>query len=229
MMSERRDKRDVMMAKHKHRDAATVIQKARQLLTTASFGIKDLRGSDPARRVGGVHNTIVFGRAVTNVIQTLRGVDEDLFNKWYEPYVAEMQHDEMLRWLKKLRNEILKEGAPDATSTLRIQGFALDPARFQELMQNPPPGATSFVYLDALGGTGWKVEVGDGSTEMYYIDVPPSVMDIRHASVELAFPDPPTVHLGQPIPNGTLNTILPLYMSYLSRLVDSANKAFNSP
>jgi hypothetical protein len=42
------------------------------MLDSAELGRSDLAGPDPRRRWDGYHNEIVFGRAVTFVLQTLR-------------------------------------------------------------------------------------------------------------------------------------------------------------
>ena len=52
---------------------------------------------------------VVFGRSVTNVLQTLRSVDREGFDRWYLPYRKQMEDDALLRYFYRLRSIILKE------------------------------------------------------------------------------------------------------------------------
>jgi hypothetical protein len=49
-----------------------------------------------------MHNVVVMGRAVTNVLQKLCSKVED-FDVWYQPWVEEMARDPLLRYLYNLR------------------------------------------------------------------------------------------------------------------------------
>ena len=53
-------------------DVDDVLRRARVMLDSAELGRSDLAGPDPRRRWDGYHNEIVFGRAVTFVLQPLR-------------------------------------------------------------------------------------------------------------------------------------------------------------
>src|SRR5688500_9325161 len=104
-------KRDKMAVK---RTAKEIFQGARRTLDTASQGLVDMRSTDPNRRRRGMYTAVVFGRAVTFAIQTLRSaVGKERFNQWYEPRKAAMKADPLQRWVVELRNQIEKEGAPE--------------------------------------------------------------------------------------------------------------------
>ena len=68
-----------------------------------------LLGWNPPERIIGLKNVIVYGRAVTNVLQKIRGLDSS-FDTWYKKYQTEMQSDPLLRYFYRLRSEVLKEG-----------------------------------------------------------------------------------------------------------------------
>jgi hypothetical protein len=202
------------------REATEVLDKTRQMLDMARRGLDDLLGSDPNRRMIGVHNLAVFGRSVTLVLQTMRSVDLNAFTQWYEPREEAMRQDPLLKYFVNLRNEILKEGSPKATSSIYIEH--LNTADIAPLMAHPPPGAKDFFIGDTLGGSGWIVELPDGSQEKYYVQLPSAVkMESR-----LHFPDPPTEHLGGPITDTSLQNLGRLYIAYLSSLVDEAEAEF---
>ena len=160
----------------------------------------------------------MFGRAVTNVLQTLRGVDADKFDLWYQPFKQEMEKDPLMRYFYKLRTEILKEGGPDTPEATGVAGERFHPG---VLMANPPPGAFQWV-LDGWGAA-WLVRLPDGTVERRLIDVPEGM--IKRS--ELRMPNPPTQHLGQPIGDTTVQGLCKLYVHYLSQLVAAAEAQFS--
>ena len=111
----------------------------------------------------------MFGRAVTNVLQNLRSVD-DRFDAWYQPFRKEMESDPLMRYLYTLRSQILKEGALPTGMTICIRELQLprDMARFGP----PPPGAKGLFIGDSTGGSGWNVELPAGRIEKYYAEMP---------------------------------------------------------
>lgn len=202
------------------REAADVLGKAKEILETARQGLDDLLGDDPTRRMLGIRNVAVFGRSVTFVLQNLRSVDADAFNRWYAPKQEAMRADPLLKYFVSLRNEILKEGGPTATSSLYIEH--MNTSDLAPLMAHPPPGAKGFFVGDVLGGSGWEVELPDGSLEKYYVQLPGAVK----MQSWLHFPDPPEQHLGEPLADTSLQNLGRLYIAYLSSLVDEAESEF---
>jgi len=98
----------------------------------------------------------------------------------------------------------------------------LDTSELQPLMRSPPPGARSFFMGDQLGGSGWEVELPDGSTENYYVVLP----DDLKVKINLHFADPPTMHSGQPLADTSIEALAKHYVEYLRRLVHEAKEAF---
>ena len=122
--------------------------------------------------MAGFRNAVVFGRAVTNVVEHLRGKVED-FDKWYKPRSTGLGQDEGFATLYKLRSQILKEGTGDPGVSVHIK--SLDSGGIALLMRNPPTGALGFFIGDSTGGSGWEVAVGDGETEKFYVTLPSSI------------------------------------------------------
>jgi len=196
-----------------------VLQRIRDTLNTARLGLKDVLDG-PQRRLGGLRNLIVFGRAVTNVLQNLRST-EPTFDEWYAPYVAEMKADPLLKYLYELRTKILKEGMLGTSSSGYIRHFEY-PKDMQRL--GPPPvGAQGFFMGDQSGGSGWDVLLDDGTVEKFYVDIPG---DIGTFSVHLG--DAPTDHRGQPPTDNTIQAIAQAYFDYLSSMVNAAEKQFGA-
>lgn len=195
-----------------------VLDRVATTLETARYGLADLTSPDPGRQLSGLRNLVVFGRAVTNVLQNLRGVAPD-FDAWYQPWVQEMRDDPLLRYFYTLRSEILKKGSLQTARSVYISSFSLptDLRRFGP----PPPGATGFFIGDANGGTGWHVRLPDGTEEAYYVSLPADI-----GTISIVLSDPPSPHLGRPLPRLSADHLASLYCQYLERLTTEARAHF---
>jgi hypothetical protein len=198
---------------------AEVIRRVDEMLAIAKLGLTDVLERKPERRLGGLRNLIVFGRAVTNVLQNLRPIWPE-FDSWYQPYVAEMRADPLLRYFYKLRSEILKEGRLTTSSSLKIASFA---SQDMHRLGPPPTGARGFFIGDQAGGSGWEVELPDGTLEKLYIDLPGVI-----SSSEIHLPDAPREHRGEIIRDTRIETLATLYYEYLSMMVADARQALAS-
>jgi hypothetical protein len=208
------------MRSESRRAAAAILNDAAETLQTAQWGLTDLTGTDPRRRVPGLRNIIVFGRAVTNVLQNLRSaVGAQTFNDWYLPVQEEMRNDELLRYFYKLRSEILKEGSLQTTTSMYIEH--LDISELRPLMEQRPAGAKDFFIGDQLGGSGWEVELPDGTTSKYYVDLPQHML-----TTTLHFPDPPQNHRGAPLQDTSVEALAKHYLDYLADLINQAVNRF---
>lgn len=172
----------------------------------------------------GIYNVAVFGRSVTLALQTMRSVDRDGFNKWYASFVAQMENDPLLGYFTALRNEILKEGPPAVYTKAEFRNF--NTAQLAPLIENPPPGAKANGWFvgDTAGGSGWFVELPDGTTAKYYVPLPDDI-DFK---IELHLPDAPRAHLGQRLADTSIVGLCRLYVKYLTRLVYEAEHHFGS-
>jgi hypothetical protein len=202
------------------RTVASVLSDATETLKTAEFGLADFTGSDPIRRIAGLRNLVVFGRAVTNVLQNLRSVvGADVFNKWYEPVQAEMKLDEVMRFFYEMRTEILKEGTLKTftSNTVNFSGAQMAP-----ILSNPPRGAKAFFIGDQLNGAGWNVELPDGSIEKYYVTLPEGI----RTQANFHFPAAPTSRNGETIADNSAEGLARLYMDSLRSLLERAKAEF---
>ncbi len=93
-------------------------------------------------------------------------------------------------------------------------------------MKNPPPGAQGFFIGDSLGGSGWEIQLPDGSTEKFYVALPPEIA--ANISTALHLPKAPGTHLGQPISDTSMHILLGLYLDYMDRLIREAETEFAS-
>ena|SRR3990172_13344016 len=194
-----------------------VLNRCEETLATARFGLEDIK-QFPERRLAGLRNLIVFGRAVTNILQNLRSTETG-FDDWYTPLKEEMERDPLLKYFYRLRTEILKRGSLNVGSYAHISSFQY-PQDLKKLGP-PPPNTKSFFIGDQLGGSGWEVVMEDGSAVKYYVDLPG---DIGQAGLHL--PEAPQEHLGQRLENKDIGYLAELYLRYLEDLVNNAKQVF---
>lgn len=192
-------------------EPAQIISQARAMLKTAQRGYADFAGDDPARRLTGLQNAIVFGRAVTNVLENLRGKVPE-FDSWYKPLSAKLSENSQFRRLYQLRSEILKQGAASANASLTVN--YLNTSDLAPIMSNPPAGARSFFMGDANGGSGWEVELPDGDTEKYYVSLPGAVKVSHNHSITVEDVDYPA------------GPLIQSYLEEMSSLIAQASAQF---
>ena len=138
------------------RTTAEILKRTEETLSTARHGLDDLITGSPQRKLSGLRNLVVFGRAITNVLQNLRGTEPN-FDEWYGKYRDEMESDPLMRYFYALRTKILKEGLLETMTCVYIGRLSLpeDMSRF-----GPPPlNAKAFFIGDSVGGSGWEIEL----------------------------------------------------------------------
>lgn len=154
---------------------ADILQRAEIILNTARQGLADVLDPGRSRRITGLHNLIVFGRSVSFVIQNLSSAAEG-FQEWYAAEQAAMKASPLMRFLNDARTEILKQGVLNVHTSANFASFNTR----QIPTESRPPGAVGFFIGDQLGGSGWEVELPDGTKEKYYIEVPGNVIVSQH-------------------------------------------------
>lgn len=151
-----------------------MIQQIEMTLNTMKMGIDLYKNSrnDQLKRDAGIRDAVVFGRAVTNSLQKLRGTElgKDEFDDWYKPWQTKLEEDKGFKFLYKLRSQILKEGILKASSGVQINHLNTDDA--YKLMKKAPFNVKSMFIGDAYGRSGFEVILPDGSVEKYYIELP---------------------------------------------------------
>jgi len=196
---------------------ADILRRAQETLRTAQHGFVDLANGAPQRKLSGLRNLVVFGRAVTNVLQNLRATESD-FDEWYIKYRDEMESDPLMKYFYNLRTKILKEGLLETSVHVHIRQFSFsDIHRFGP----PPPNAKAFFIGDSIGGSGWEIQLPDGSTEKYYVELPSDI-----GSISLQFPEPPKYHLEQEIEDTSIEGLSKKYIEYLHAVVEAAKERF---
>ncbi|HJV54311.1 MAG TPA: hypothetical protein VJ652_22800 [Noviherbaspirillum sp.] len=187
-------------------------------LETAKHGLDDLLAGERHRRLTGLRNLIVFGRSVTFVLQNLRSVvGESEFNSWYEPHQQAMKADPVMRYFVDARNELEKQGKLSVTLRANLS-FSSDDIR---KLGRPPVGAKNFFIGDQLGGSGWEIELFDGTIEKYYVELPTSMGQVtQHFS---NFPVEKAPELG----DATIDDLAKIFIERLSNVVADARSYFS--
>jgi hypothetical protein len=198
--------------------SSEILARVKDTLATAKYGLRDAMGSAADRRLGGLRNLVVFGRAVTNVLQGLRST-EPTFDAWYARFVKEMEGDPLLKYFYRIRSEILKKGVLGTGSSAYIKSFSYPEDLYR--LGPPPPGAKGFFMGDQAGGSGWEIVGPDGQIEKLYVDIPGDI-----AQFTVLLPDAPLMHLGRDLADRRIETLASAYFEYLDQLVGSAERAF---
>lgn len=199
------------------------VTSAREALAKARLGLADMHSDDAVRRAAGFANVLVWGRAVTNILQGLRSTEKH-FNRWYGSKQTEMRDDPLLRRLYELRSQVLKEGSDDVRTTMTL-GLTRA-VSIEELRPPgpPPPGASGYFIGDRYGRSGWTITLPDGSQAPYYVRVEHPEM-----SAITSIANPPQSHLGEPLPSSDIESLSVLYLDYLDRLISEAASHFALP
>lgn len=192
-----------------------VLKRAEDTLYTARLGAQHVNGSDPKARLAGLRNVAVFGRAVTNVLQTLRSVVTD-FDAWYQPHVEAMRKDELMSFFYRIRSEILKEGSLRLSTSMTLSG---NPMAFLNHFEKPP-GAKGFFIGDNIGGSGWEVETSEGVAEKFYVNLPSDLPGLK-VDMKVHFADAPVSFSGT-----SANELCERYLEKLQSLLDDAKAKF---
>jgi hypothetical protein len=155
-------------------------------LRTAEFALEGLeRAPDGEHRIAAMRNVVVFGRSVTFVLRNISSAAPS-FAQWYAPWQAEMARDPLILYMKDLRNEIEKQGKARTVVSTYIRSF-----RYPDDVPPPPPNAKEFFIGDQFGGSGWQVQLEDGTLEKMYVTFPEGQIRTR-----LIFANLPLEHLG---------------------------------
>lgn len=195
-----------------------VLRRAEETLKTARHGLDDLLSSDRSHRFTGLRNLIVFGRSFTWVLQNLRSVIPEQFDRWYAPEQANLAKDPLMRYFVEARNELEKQGKLSVTTNAVVHSFS--PQTDMKKFGPPPIGAKSFFIGDPLGGTGWEVELADGKIEKYYVALPNSIGEVTQHFAN--FPEAKAPELA----GKTVEELCILYLNRLDALLDKARNHF---
>jgi hypothetical protein len=144
-----------------------ILQSTRDTLEVARQGLSDARSKDPRRRVAGIRNVVVWGRATTEALRRLKRTEPG-YQAWWKEHSARMQNDPLMKFFYELRNVILHEAKLPTGYHVAVNMRVLE---YIDTL-TPPKGAQGFFIGDRLGGSGWVVDLPDGSTETFYVELP---------------------------------------------------------
>ncbi|MES1954218.1 hypothetical protein [Salinisphaera hydrothermalis] len=198
------------------RSVDDILRDARATFETAQLGLDDLDSADGPRRFAGARNVAVFGRSVTFVIQNLNGKVAG-FEDWYGPIQERMKGDPVMGYFLELRNRILKQGS--LPTTTRVIVAELD-AGDTRPWGRPPRGAISRFIGDEYGGSGWMVELSDGSTIPYYVKLPSDKVRVEQFFAEIP------VKFEEAVSERPLEELAKEYLAKMAEILSSCEKEF---
>jgi len=144
--------------------SAELVESAEDMLRLAEQGLEWLESEARDKRLAGLRNILVFGRASLLAISALRRRHPG-FDDWYEQNWAGMRDDTEMKDLETVRQLVLKDAKPGGVITqLMVRSAGRSHGA-------PPKHARAFFTGDRLGGTGWEVVMPDGSVEKYYVAI----------------------------------------------------------
>ncbi|WP_454776421.1 hypothetical protein [Janthinobacterium tructae] len=194
-----------------------ILSRTDDILATARLGLDDMLSTDYTRRMSGLRNLIVFGRSVTFTLQNLSS-KADGFDEWYLAEQEVMKADSLMKYFLNLRNEILKQGKLNVSTSAYFNSFSSE-----DIKKFPRPrNAMGFFLVDEIGGAGWVVELPDGSQEKYYVTLPSSVGTIKQTFADMPrekFPD---------LDGRSVEDLSSEYLEKLSALVGRAKIRFGT-
>lgn len=141
----------------------------------------------------------------------------DEFDIWYESHQQSLRDDPLMRYFVTARNELEKQGKLSVSTSAYINDYSSDDI----WKYGPPPvGAKGFFIGDQLGGSGWEVELPDGSTENYYVELPLSISEVK-----LRFSNLPEA-IAPELKDATVEDLSKRYIERLTTLAAAARTHF---
>jgi hypothetical protein len=202
------------------RTTEQILADSQRALDTAELGytllLKPIRN-----RLSGLMNVAAFGVSVTQVLHHLKHIETG-YDQWYKKYKEEMEHDQLMKFFWNLRTDILHNGELTVGSFCQIKKLNLP----QDLAMLPPPPAglkvVGIAIGDEIGGSGYDVQIQDGSIQRFYFDMPKEIF-----SSKLVLPNPPRMHLGKVVADPSVEMLSRLYLDYLQKLLKDAKNMFS--
>ena len=197
--------------------AQRIFDTVEELLRSAEYGLDDMLRSSSPRALHGLKTLIVFGRAVTNVLDNLKSIWPG-YHRWSQKFKGEMEADPLMKYFYKLRSVILKKASHQIGVIFEVKEVDLP----GDLLGIGSPPSNALGAFIGGSGLGWVLKNPDGSLERHYVDLPP-----ERVSMSLVLPDPPSCHLGENISDTSAANLARKYLDYLKSMVESAKNQFN--
>jgi hypothetical protein len=145
--------RETMHSKRQTAEVVGIFERIEETIEMAEHGLAGWCGDDNDLRIPGLKNFLVYARAITNVVQNLRNKVEG-FDAWYCDVEARMRSDDRMRYLYKLRTEILKAGATPVAFSIEPRPPWRNVRMDSRDLETPPfPGAQWLLKAD---GASWE-------------------------------------------------------------------------
>jgi hypothetical protein len=128
-----------------------------------------------------------------------------------------MKTNPLMRYFVNARNALEKQGKLSVATSARLNSFSTSDIK---KFGRPPANARSFFIGDQLGGTGWEVELPDGSKVKYYVELPTSMGEVKQQ-----FTDFPVAKAPE-LADRSVEDLCQAYLAELTQLVAAARNHF---
>ena len=125
-----------------------VATRAGTMLRMVRQGLRNMGDTGEDRKLLGFLGVVVFGHSMTEVMKNLRTYDRKAFNKWYSPFQDEMKCDELMKYFKNLRDQIIHKNVPMISIQLGGFGDNMRPIGSITVEDAPPPKSHLGLSLD---------------------------------------------------------------------------------
>lgn len=195
-------------------EVVDVFRRIEDTIEMAEFALEDWCGEDQDKRIPGLKNFLVHSRAITNVLQNLRSKVHG-FDAWYGVIEQRMRADEHMRYLYKLRSEILKTGVTPVA-------LSIDPrppmarVKMDTRFLEPPPFPGARWTLTKVGAR-WEGTSETGDFKRAWSTVPE-----QWGLVWQTFGDLPDLPVPHTLRRASIMETCTAHLSALCAIVDEA-------
>ena len=157
-----------------------ILAEAQERLDTARVGLDQAR-MGPYHVRAGFRNVAIFGKMVTFCTNNLRGKVEG-FEQWDADAKNRFFDNDVARAMTEARNQYEKKATNPIFASAHVKSFSTD-----DLRSLPrPDNASAFFIGDRFGGSGWMIDMENGDKFPFYIELPPSMAEVRTVLVSQA-------------------------------------------
>lgn len=188
--------------------SAELVESAEDMLRLAEQGLEWIEAGAKDKRLAGLRNVLVFGRACMLGLSALRRRHPG-FDDWYEQNWAGLRDDPAMKGLETLRQLVMKE---TKSATVITQLMVRSAGRGYG---SPPKNARAFFTGDRLGGTGWEIVMPDGSIEKYYVAISDAIRPVGFGFLDEGTPA-----------ESCIEPIMKKYVAHLREMSRSAREHF---
>jgi hypothetical protein len=131
-----------------------------------------------------------------------------------------MKADPLMKYFVDARNNLEKQGKLSITNSFHVKSFNTSDLKNFE---RPPFDAQRFFLGDETGGSGWEMDLGNGESVKYYVEVPTSIAESKQVFSDMSDAIP------QEIRELKIESLCEIYLSKIAEVLMAAKAEFLPP